>query len=112
MLIRCKLSPRATRAACPPPFLLPLLPCPRRSHLQTGLVVLPFLPGDSLLFVAGTLAAMPQLHLSIAVLWYVLVVAAIAGDALNYWIGHRMGPAIFRWDGETLPVGTLLSSNR
>jgi membrane-associated protein len=78
---------------------------PYRFHMQTGLVVLPFLPGDSLLFVAGTLAAMPQLHLSIVVLWYVLVVAAIAGDALNYWIGHRMGPAIFRWDGETLPVG-------
>ena len=72
---------------------------------QTGLVVLPFLPGDSLLFVAGTLAAIPQLHLSVLVLWYILVIAAIAGDAVNYWVGHNLGPAIFRWDGDALPVG-------
>lgn len=61
--------------------------------LETGLVVTPFLPGDSLLFVAGTLAATNLLQ----IYWLVvlLAVAAILGDTLNYWIGHHLGPRVF-----------------
>lgn len=60
---------------------------------ETGLVVAPFLPGDSLLFVAGAVGALigTPLWLMIAV----LVVAALAGDNTNYWIARRVGPAIF-----------------
>lgn len=60
---------------------------------ETGLVVTPFLPGDSLLFAAGTFAASGSLDIGrlIAVLW----IAAVAGDAVNYWIGHRVGPKVF-----------------
>ena len=61
--------------------------------LETGLVVTPFLPGDSLLFVAGTLAAINLLQIH----WLVisLTVAAILGDTVNYWIGHHFGPKVF-----------------
>jgi membrane-associated protein len=60
---------------------------------ETGLVVTPFLPGDSLLFAAGALAARDSLHLS----WLIglLAFAAVAGDAVNYWIGRSMGARIF-----------------
>ena len=61
---------------------------------ETGLVVTPFLPGDSLLFAAGTLAALGVL--SALPLIAVLLVAAVAGDALNYRIGRWVGPRIFR----------------
>lgn len=60
---------------------------------ETGLVVTPFLPGDSLLFVAGTLAAVGGMDP--VVLMSVLVVAAIAGDTVNYWIGHAVGDKVF-----------------
>jgi len=61
--------------------------------LETGLVVTPFLPGDSLLFAAGTFAALGSLD----VMWiiFLLSIAAIAGDTLNYWIGHASGPKVF-----------------
>ncbi len=61
---------------------------------ETGLVVLPFLPGDSLLFAAGAFAA--QGALSAAMLFVLLAVAAILGDTLNYWIGYHTGPHVFR----------------
>lgn len=63
---------------------------------ETGLVVTPFLPGDSLLFVAGALAATGGMD--IAVLCAVLLAAAVIGDNTNYWIGHHIGPKVFRWE--------------
>jgi membrane-associated protein len=59
-------------------------------------VVTPFLPGDSLLFAAGTFAALGALDLWLVVL--LLIVAAIAGDTVNYWIGAYIGPRAFRGD--------------
>jgi membrane-associated protein len=56
---------------------------------ETGLVVMPYLPGDSLLFVAGALAG--NGYLSIEVLIATLVIAAVLGDTANYWIGHTVG---------------------
>jgi membrane-associated protein len=61
---------------------------------ETGLVVTPFLPGDSLLFAVGALAV--TYHLPILFLWFILVFAAILGDTVNYWIGHWVGPKVFR----------------
>jgi membrane-associated protein len=60
---------------------------------ETGLVVTPFLPGDSLLFAAGTFAALGALDLRVLVL--LLVAAAVFGDTVNYWVGARIGPRAF-----------------
>jgi membrane-associated protein len=57
---------------------------------ETGLVVTPFLPGDSLLFVTGTFAARGELELTVVLAS--LIVAAIAGDTINYWFGFLVGP--------------------
>ena len=63
---------------------------------ETGLVVTPFLPGDSLLFVAGTLWATAGLdpHALVAT----LISAAVLGDNTNFWIGRYLGPRVFRWE--------------
>jgi membrane-associated protein len=61
--------------------------------VETGLVVVPFLPGDSLLFVSGTLAAAGMLKIQILI--PLLICAAITGDSLNYYIGSRIGPKVF-----------------
>jgi membrane-associated protein len=67
--------------------------------IETGLVVTPFLPGDSLLFAAGAFAALGSLNV-----WFLfisLALAAVLGDTVNYWIGHYIGPKVFtmnsRW---------------
>ncbi len=62
---------------------------------ETGLVVAPFLPGDSLLFAVGALAAAQGSTLSIPLLVLLLPVAAVAGDAVNYAVGARLGPKVF-----------------
>jgi len=62
--------------------------------LETGFVVTPFLPGDSLLFAAGALAAGQTLDVNL--LFPSLAFAAVAGDTANYWIGHYIGPRVFQ----------------
>ena len=61
--------------------------------IETGLVVMPFLPGDSLLFAAGSLAALGSFN--VWALFGLLALAAILGDTVNYWIGHYIGPRVF-----------------
>lgn len=62
---------------------------------ETGLVITPFLPGDSLLFAAGAIAAGSSEALSIHLLFILLVIASITGNGLNYFIGRLIGPKIF-----------------
>ena len=62
--------------------------------METGFVITPFLPGDSLLFAAGTLAGLGE-YLHVGVLYIILAAAAILGDTANYWIGHYIGPRAF-----------------
>jgi membrane-associated protein len=61
--------------------------------METGFVVTPFLPGDSLLFAAGAFAGLG--YLNVGILFAILSIAAIAGDTANYWIGHYIGPRAF-----------------
>ena len=63
---------------------------------ETGLVVTPFLPGDSLLFVAGTLWAAAGLN--VHTLAALLIAAAILGNTTNYWVGRYLGPKVFHWE--------------
>lgn len=62
---------------------------------ETGLVVTPFLPGDSLLFVAGALAALPSNDLNVHTMVALMVIAAVIGDAVNYTIGRLFGEKLF-----------------
>src|SRR3954453_490318 len=63
---------------------------------ETGLVATPFLPGDSLLFAVGAVAAHPDSPISLPLTAALLIVAAVLGDAVNYAIGYRLGPKVFR----------------
>ncbi|KAF7598677.1 MAG: hypothetical protein CGU28_10140 [Candidatus Dactylopiibacterium carminicum] len=63
---------------------------------ETGLVVTPFLPGDSLLFVAGGIAAAGGMDINL--LSFSLFIAAVLGDSLNFWIGSKVGPRVFQWE--------------
>jgi len=60
---------------------------------ETGLIVTPFLPGDSLLFAVGALSGGGLLNIWIS--YFILLIAAILGDTVNYWIGHYIGPRVF-----------------
>ena len=62
---------------------------------ETGLVVTPFLPGDSLLFATGAICAKAEAGLSVHVVAALLWAAAVLGDNMNYWIGRAIGPAVF-----------------
>lgn len=62
---------------------------------ETGLVIMPFLPGDSLLFAVGALSALPDSPLHIGAIWILLILAAFLGDNLNYRIGYWAGPKAF-----------------
>jgi len=62
---------------------------------ETGLVVTPFLPGDSLLFAIGCIVAKPECNLDITTMFLLLSLAAILGDTVNYWLGAYIGPRAF-----------------
>jgi len=70
--------------------------------VETGLVVMPFLPGDSLLFVAGSFAALGSLNIGILIL--VLILAAVLGDNTNYWIGKYFGNHAINWKFRGKPL--------
>ena len=69
---------------------------------ETGLVVMPLLPGDSLLFAVGALASLPDSPLDVPVLALLLCTAAVTGDAVNYSIGYRVGPKVFSRENSRL----------
>ncbi|HLP24200.1 MAG TPA: DedA family protein [Acidobacteriota bacterium] len=64
--------------------------------VETGLVIMPFLPGDSLLFAAGAFCAKPETGLNVHAMALLLFIAAVLGDTVNYWIGAKLGPAVFK----------------
>lgn len=77
---------------------------------ETGLVITPFLPGDSLLFVVGTLSGSGFLNIWIS--YFTLLTAAILGDTVNYWIGHKIGPKVFSKENSRLFKKEYLEKTR
>ncbi len=77
---------------------------------ETGLVITPFLPGDSLIFAAGTFAAKGSLNVHI--LFLIFASAAIIGDTVNYWIGHYIGPKVFEMNIRFLKKEYLEKTHR
>lgn len=77
---------------------------------ETGLVVTPFLPGDSLLFAAGALAATGVMN--VWVLYVLLCIAAVVGDTVNYWIGSALGVRVFKDDAKILKTEYLRRTER
>lgn len=69
---------------------------------ETGFVIFPFLPGDSLLFVAGALAALGEGGMDLGLLIGVLTAAAVLGNSVNYQIGRMLGPKVFQWETSRL----------
>jgi membrane-associated protein len=78
---------------------------------ETGLVITPFLPGDSLLFAAGAMAAASGGRLNVWVIFGLLTSAAVLGDAVNYAVGHFVGPRIFTAEDRTSLWHRLLNRN-
>ncbi len=80
---------------------------------ETGLVVTPFLPGDSLLFAVGAVAAHPDSPINLPLMAALLVAAAVLGDAVNYFAGYWIGPKVFsREDSRLLNKSHLLKAQR
>ena len=77
---------------------------------ETGLVVTPFIPGDSLLFASGTLIAGGSTGLSIYLLALILIVAAFAGNSVNYWLGNYFGPKVFKEKNKILKLEYYLKT--
>lgn len=82
--------------------------------VETGAVILPFLPGDSLLFAAAALAANPAYGLNIWLFVALFLLAAIGGDSLNFYLGHRIGAALSNhsWFGRLINKDKLAQSER
>lgn len=78
--------------------------------METGFVVTPFLPGDSLLFAAGALSATGALKISFV--YFLLLAAAVVGDTLNYWAGHFVGPKIFEKGSRLIKKEHLLKTQK
>lgn len=78
--------------------------------VETGVVVMPFLPGDSLLFAAGALAANSGSTLNVMVLMAILFIAAFLGDTLNYTVGNIIGPQVFKKEYRLLKKEYLLQT--
>jgi len=77
---------------------------------ETGFVVTPFLPGDSLLFAAGALIANGKTGLDIALVAIILVIAAFAGNTVNYLLGNYLGPKVFKENNKILKLEYYLST--
>jgi membrane-associated protein len=77
---------------------------------ETGFVVTPFLPGDSLLFAAGALIAAGNTGLSIYVLAFILIIAAFTGNTVNYLIGNYLGPKVFKPENKILKLDYYLQT--
>jgi len=78
---------------------------------ETGLVVTPFLPGDSLLFAAGTVAAMPNQPLNVVVIIFLLISAAFIGDNTNYFIGRYLGLKVYERDYRLIKKKYLIKTH-
>ncbi|WP_119344302.1 DedA family protein [Facilibium subflavum] len=77
---------------------------------ETGLVIMPFLPGDSLLFAVGIVTATTNLNVHLMV--FILAFAAILGDNCNYWIGHLFGEKLFKPDAKILKTSHLTKTHQ
>jgi membrane-associated protein len=77
---------------------------------ETGFVITPFLPGDSLLFAAGALIAGGNTGLDIYILSLILIVAAFAGNTVNYWLGSYLGPKVFKENNKILKLDYYLQT--
>lgn len=82
--------------------------------IETGAVILPFLPGDSLLFAAAALAANPQYHLSIEIFIVAFLAACIGGDSLNFLIGNQIGQTLgkHKWFNKLIDQKNLYKTER
>jgi membrane-associated protein len=78
--------------------------------METGFVVTPFLPGDSLLFAGGSFAALGSFN--IVLLYLLLLAAAVLGDTVNYWIGHKFGPKLIESNNRFIKKEHLSKTHR